>query len=85
MCMFINRDCVSGQFFLPVGEVRRCVNQCSPQTTCGPIVIPEDHLKVASRGVLYDPSVIIPPAFPVIFPPPALLGRAIIKFLSLLL
>ena len=47
MCMFINRDCDSGGFFLPVGEVRRCVNQCSPQTTCGPIIVPEDHLKVA--------------------------------------
>ena len=47
MCMcFIDRDCSSGTFFLPVGEVRRCVDQCAPQTMCGPIVVPEDHLKV---------------------------------------
>ena len=48
MAFFFNndRDCSGGTFFVPVGEVRECVNECLPQTTCGPIVIPEDHLKV---------------------------------------
>ena len=47
MAYFYNdRDCSGGTFFIPIGEVRECVNECLPQTMCGPIVIPEDHLKV---------------------------------------
>ena len=44
--MFSCREC-DGSFFLPVGEVRRCVDQCAEQTMCGTVVIPEDHLKVS--------------------------------------
>lgn len=43
-----SRDCVGGTFLVPIGDVRRCVQQCEVNTTCSVITIPEDHLKVAT-------------------------------------
>lgn len=49
MIINFNRDCSDGLFVIPIGEVRECFNECLPQTTCGPIAVPEDHLKVANQ------------------------------------
>jgi hypothetical protein len=39
------RDCPNGYYLLPTGE-RYCRNDCSENTPCGPIPIPDDYLKV---------------------------------------
>ena len=41
-----SRDCVGGISLPPIGDVRRCFQQCEVYTTCSVITIPEDHLKV---------------------------------------
>ena len=32
--------------FIPIDDVKFCVEQCEATTFCGPVEIPEDHLKV---------------------------------------
>ena len=43
---FACRDCVGGAFEPPNGPVRQCTTQCSSQTLCVAVQVPEEHLKV---------------------------------------
>ncbi len=43
VCIF--RGC-AGQFFVPLGDPIECASQCQNPPMCGPIQIPEEHLKV---------------------------------------
>ena len=36
----------AGNVFVPFGDPRECVSQCQNPPMCGPIQIPEEHLKV---------------------------------------
>jgi leishmanolysin-like peptidase len=42
--ILLNRDCNDGSFFPTNDEVRPCFDLCSPTTTCGPAIVPSDHL-----------------------------------------
>ena len=39
--------------FIPIGEVKLCVEQCEMTALCGPVAIPEEHLKVRKPGVSF--------------------------------
>ena len=41
----LSRDCINNTFAVPIGDVRQCLQQCQPTTTCI-VTIPGDHLKV---------------------------------------
>ena len=46
------RDCVGRTFELPIGPVRQCSTQCSSQTLCVAVQVPEEHLKVCDAAWL---------------------------------
>jgi hypothetical protein len=44
----LERDCPNGYYLLPTGE-RYCRNDCSENTSCGPIPVPDDYLKPCNK------------------------------------
>ena len=52
-CGLAYRKCVDGTFYYPVNgsDDRRCKYTCENVSTCGSVVIPEDHLKVSEAAI----------------------------------
>ena len=53
MCELAYRKCVNGTFYYPVtgSDDRRCKYTCENVSTCGSVIIPEDHLKVNAAAI----------------------------------